>query len=74
MQSIEGVKLPASRGAARAGDIRHSQADVTAARNDLGFEPHQSMRSLFAVRTGNSLNGNGGHWTDSPISKIVSFA
>jgi UDP-glucose 4-epimerase len=40
MQSIEGVKLPASHGAARAGDIRHSQADVTAARNDLGFEPH----------------------------------
>jgi UDP-N-acetylglucosamine/UDP-N-acetyl-alpha-D-glucosaminouronate 4-epimerase len=40
MQSIEGIELPANGGAARVGDIRHSQADVTAARNDLGFEPH----------------------------------
>ena len=40
MQSIEGVEIPANHGPARGGDIRHSQADVTAARSDLGFEPH----------------------------------
>ena len=40
MQSIEGIELPANHGPARGSDIRHSQADVTAARNDLGFEPH----------------------------------
>ncbi len=39
MQAIEGVEMPAEHGPARRGDIRHSRADMTAARRDLGFEP-----------------------------------
>ena len=39
LQKIEGVELPAVRVEGRKGDVRHSQADMTAARRDLGFEP-----------------------------------
>ena len=39
MQKIAGVDLPARYGPDRAGDVRDSQADITAARRDLGFEP-----------------------------------
>lgn len=34
-----GTDLPAQHGPARAGDIRHSRADISAARRDLGYEP-----------------------------------
>jgi UDP-glucose 4-epimerase len=40
MQRIAGVQIPAKHGPAREGDIRHSHADISAARRDLGFEPH----------------------------------
>jgi nucleoside-diphosphate-sugar epimerase len=39
LQRIEGVELPAHYGPPRSGDVRHSQADTTAARNDLGYTP-----------------------------------
>lgn len=39
MQKLAGADLPAKYGPPRAGDVRHSQADISAARNDLGFEP-----------------------------------
>jgi len=39
LQRIEGVQLPAVHTAPRQGDVRHSQADITAAREELGFEP-----------------------------------
>lgn len=39
LQKIEGVELPAHYGPPRSGDVRHSQADTTAARNDLGYTP-----------------------------------
>jgi UDP-glucose 4-epimerase len=32
----------------RAGDVRHSQADITAARRDLGFEPTVGLREGLA--------------------------
>ena len=39
LQEIEGVEIPAHYGPPRSGDVRHSQADTTAARNDLGYTP-----------------------------------
>jgi nucleoside-diphosphate-sugar epimerase len=43
LQSIEGVELPANYGPARVGDVRHSQADITAAVRDLGHAPQFSF-------------------------------
>jgi nucleoside-diphosphate-sugar epimerase len=39
LQKIEGVEIPAQYGPPRSGDVRHSQADTTLARNDLGYTP-----------------------------------
>ena len=39
LQRIEGVELAATHGPPRQGDVRHSQADVTAAQRDLGYVP-----------------------------------
>jgi nucleoside-diphosphate-sugar epimerase len=39
LQQIEGVQIPARYGPARAGDVRDSQADITAAVRDLGHHP-----------------------------------
>ena len=39
LQKIEGVDIPVHYGPLRPGDVRHSQADTTAARNDLGYSP-----------------------------------
>jgi nucleoside-diphosphate-sugar epimerase len=43
LQRIEGVSLPALHGAARAGDVRDSQADTTGAVRDLGHSPQFSF-------------------------------
>jgi nucleoside-diphosphate-sugar epimerase len=43
LQRIEGVQIPASYGESRAGDVRHSQADTTAAVRDLGLRPRFSL-------------------------------
>jgi len=43
LQQIEGVALPALYSAPRPGDVRHSQADTTAARRELGFNPRFSL-------------------------------
>ncbi|MBI1895308.1 MAG: NAD-dependent epimerase/dehydratase family protein [Acidobacteria bacterium] len=39
LQKIEGVALPARYGSPRTGDVRDSQADITAAVRDLGHQP-----------------------------------
>jgi nucleoside-diphosphate-sugar epimerase len=39
LQQIEGVNLPPSYGPPRSGDVRDSQADITAAARDLGHAP-----------------------------------
>lgn len=39
LQKIEGVSIPPVYGPPRTGDVRDSQADTTAARNELGYEP-----------------------------------
>lgn len=39
LQKIAGVSIPAQYGAGRAGDVRDSQADTTAAVRDLGHSP-----------------------------------
>lgn len=39
LQRIEGVEIPATYGPPRAGDVRDSQADTTAARRELGHAP-----------------------------------
>jgi nucleoside-diphosphate-sugar epimerase len=43
LQRIEGVAIPANYGPVRAGDVRHSQADTTAAVRDLGLKPRFSL-------------------------------
>jgi UDP-glucose 4-epimerase len=43
LQKIEGVRIPAAHGAPRPGDVRHSQADTTAARTDLGYAPRYTF-------------------------------
>jgi UDP-glucose 4-epimerase len=43
LQRIEGVDIPAKFGPERAGDVRHSQADTTAAVRDLGHAPKFSF-------------------------------
>jgi nucleoside-diphosphate-sugar epimerase len=39
LQKIEGVEFPAHYGPPRSGDVRHSQADTTAARTGLAYTP-----------------------------------
>jgi nucleoside-diphosphate-sugar epimerase len=43
LQKMECVSLPPRYGPARAGDVRDSQADTTAARRDLGHAPQYSL-------------------------------
>jgi UDP-glucose 4-epimerase len=43
LQQIEGVELPALYGPPRPGDVRHSQADTTAAVRDLGHAPRFTL-------------------------------
>jgi UDP-glucose 4-epimerase len=43
LQKIEGVAIPANYGPPRPGDVRHSQADTTAAVRDLGHAPRFSL-------------------------------
>jgi len=43
LQDIEGVEIPPVYAPPRPGDVRHSQADTTAARRDLGHAPRFSL-------------------------------
>ncbi len=43
LQKIEGIRVPPIYGPPRAGDVRDSQADTTAARRDLGHDPQYSL-------------------------------
>ena len=43
LQKIEGVSIAANYGPPRAGDVRDSQADTTAVRRELGYEPRFSF-------------------------------
>ena len=43
LQKIEGVTVRAAYGPPRAGDVRDSQADTTAARRDLGHQPEYTL-------------------------------
>jgi nucleoside-diphosphate-sugar epimerase len=43
LEKIEGVEMPPRYGPARAGDVRHSQADTMAACRDLGHAPQFSF-------------------------------
>ncbi len=43
LQKIEGITLAARYGAPRTGDVRHSQADTTAAIRELGHAPRISL-------------------------------
>ncbi len=43
LQQIEGVSIPAEYAPPRAGDVRDSQADTTAAVQDLGHDPKYSI-------------------------------
>ncbi len=52
LQLIEGIDLPAKFEPAREGDVRDSQADITAAQRDLGHDPQytfeQGLRRTLA--------------------------
>jgi UDP-glucose 4-epimerase len=43
LQKIEGVTLPANYGPERAGDVRDSQADISSASRDLGYQSQFSL-------------------------------
>jgi UDP-N-acetylglucosamine/UDP-N-acetyl-alpha-D-glucosaminouronate 4-epimerase len=43
LQAMEGLELPAKNGPPRAGDVRHSRADTTAAIRDLGHAPRVTI-------------------------------
>ena len=43
LQKMEGVEIRALYGTLRAGDVRDSQADATAARRDLNHDPKVSI-------------------------------
>ena len=43
LQKIRGIHLPANYGEPRPGDVHDSQADTTAARRDLGHNPHYTL-------------------------------
>ena len=43
LQKLEGVEIPPNFGPTRAGDVRDSQADITAAVRDLGHSPRYSF-------------------------------
>jgi UDP-glucose 4-epimerase len=43
LQRMEGVEIPPQYGPERAGDVRHSRADTTAATRDLGHAPRFSF-------------------------------
>ena len=43
LQGIEGVEIAPTYAEERAGDVRDSQADTTAARRDLGHDPHYTL-------------------------------
>ena len=60
MQRIEGVDLPANYGPERAGDVQHSEADISRARAELGFEPKVLLeeglrRTLAWIRASKGL-------------------
>lgn len=60
MQRIEGVELPAMHGREREGDVQHSEADITRARRELGFDPKVSLedglrRTLEWIRASKGL-------------------
>lgn len=48
LQKVEGVSIPAVYDAPRAGDVRDSQADVTAAKRDLGHAPRFTLEEGLA--------------------------
>jgi nucleoside-diphosphate-sugar epimerase len=45
LQKMEGVKIPAKFGPPRAGDVRHSMADTTAAKTELGHAPQFTIEA-----------------------------
>jgi UDP-glucose 4-epimerase len=60
MQGIAGADLPAVYGPERPGDVLHSEADITKARRELGFEPKVSLeeglrRTLAWIRASKGL-------------------
>jgi UDP-glucose 4-epimerase len=57
LNELLGAAIEPRHGPPRSGDVRHSQADVTRARRDLGYEPRVSFleglrRTLEAYRSG----------------------
>jgi UDP-glucose 4-epimerase len=57
LNQLLGTSIQPVHGPARAGDVRHSQADITRARRDLGYDPKVSFveglrRTLEAHRAG----------------------
>jgi UDP-glucose 4-epimerase len=45
LQKMEGVEIPAKFGPPRAGDVRHSMADTTAAKTELGHAPQFTIEA-----------------------------
>ena len=64
LQEITGSRVPPVHAPARAGDVRHSEADIGLARRLLAYEPRVSLREgLRATVEGFSSGGAGGSQT-----------
>jgi len=64
IREILGSDLEARHGAARAGDVRHSLADLSRARRLLGYEPEVELREGLR-RTAESLRAERGEGTET---------
>lgn len=64
LQTMEGVKIDATYGPPRPGDVGHSQADTTAAVRDLGLSPcfslEEGLRRTLAWYRGDRMKSPGG--------------
>ena len=49
LQEISGIRIPATYGPPRAGDVRDSQADISQARTYLGYNPQYKFREGLEI-------------------------
>ncbi len=72
LQQIEGIQLPATYGPPRPGDVRDSQADVTAAVKELGHAPRFTFEQ--GLRLTLKWYREHGSKTTKPVSVNAEFA
>jgi len=66
LRDILGVGFPSVHAPTRAGDIKHSLADITKAREELGYEPTVGLREGLELTVTALLGGTGGRTNATP--------